>query len=387
MIPQHFTVADCDIAAFDRIASEVTRLGDYPLAADVAQRVLIYDCDSLRTIANSDEGRRRIMAEWGRALESGPGVIVLKGAYPDPTVVDDVTRAFREIIADEKAAGLSAGDHFAQAGANDRVWNALEKLAVYAPEAFVRYYANDMVALACTAWLGPNYQMTSQVNQVNPGNKAQSPHRDYHLGFQSAESAMRYPSRAHLLSPVLTLQGAVAHCDMPLESGPTLLLPHSQKYAPGYVAYHVPEFQEYFAAHVVQLPLAKGDAVFFSPALHHAAGENRSSDIQRIVNLLQVSSAMGRAMETIDRERVSLAVYPHLLKQAEGSLTDQEVENVIAASAEGYAFPTNLDRDPPSGAVGPATPADTMRAAVANGLSLDDLKQQLAEHARKRLSH
>ena len=33
------------------------------------------------------------------------------------------------------------------------------------------------------------------------------------------------------MSPVLTLQGAVAHCDMPIESGPTMLLPYSQRFA------------------------------------------------------------------------------------------------------------------------------------------------------------
>ena len=43
---------------------------------------------------------------------------------------------------------------------------------------------------------------------------------------------------------MLTLQGAVAHCDMPVETGPTLYLPHSQKYAHGYLAYWLDEFQE-----------------------------------------------------------------------------------------------------------------------------------------------
>jgi ectoine hydroxylase-related dioxygenase (phytanoyl-CoA dioxygenase family) len=32
------------------------------------------------------------------------------------------------------------------------------------------------------------------------------------------------------------LQGAVAHTDMPAETGPTTYLPHSQKYLPGYLA-------------------------------------------------------------------------------------------------------------------------------------------------------
>ena len=157
-------------------------------------------------------------------------------------------------------------------GVNDRVWNALEKLAVADPEAFVDYYANDVVALAATAWLGPGYQVTSQVNVVNPGGAGQTVHRDYHLGFQSPKTSAEFPAHVHALSPVLTLQGAVAHCDMPVETGPTLYLPHSQKYAHGYLAYWLPEFQEYFVAHHVQLPLAKGDAVFFNPALFHAAG-------------------------------------------------------------------------------------------------------------------
>ena len=71
----------------------------------------------------------------------------------------------------------------------------------------------------------------------------------------------------HRASPALTLQGAVAHCDMPVESGPTMLLPHSQRFTGGYLAFNRPEFVDYFAAHHVQLPLRKGDAVFFNPAL------------------------------------------------------------------------------------------------------------------------
>ena len=73
---------------------------------------------------------------------------------------------------------------------------------------------------------------------------------------------------------------------MPLESGPTLYLPFSQTFAPGYFAYRKPEFAAWFDAHRVQLPLAKGDAAFFNPALFHAAGHNRTSAIRRIGNLL-----------------------------------------------------------------------------------------------------
>ena len=43
-------------------------------------------------------------------------------------------------------------------------------------------------------------------------------------------SSSEYPTHVHLLSPVLTLQGAVAHSDMPVESGPTMYLPYSHQY-------------------------------------------------------------------------------------------------------------------------------------------------------------
>ena len=132
------------------------------------------------------------------------------------------------------------------------------------------------------------------------------------MGFQTAEEIAEFPAHAHQLSPFLTLQGAVAHCDMPLESGPTLYLPFSQTFAPGYFAYRKPEFAAWFDAHRVQLPLAKGDAAFFNPALFHAAGHNRTSDIRRIGNLLQVSSAYGRAMESVDRAGIAKALYPAL---------------------------------------------------------------------------
>src|SRR5205085_11022195 len=179
----------------------------------------------------------------------GPEIVVLENAFTDTSVVDRVTAAFEAMITDERAKGGPAGDHFAAPGANDRVWNALEKLAVRDPEAFVDYYANDVIALVSRAWLGPAYQVTSQVNVVRPGGQAQDPHRDYHLGFLSNPVAARYPAHVHLLSPVLTLQGAVAHSDMPVESGPTMYLPYSHQYAPGYLAWRLPEFRSSFSKH------------------------------------------------------------------------------------------------------------------------------------------
>jgi ectoine hydroxylase-related dioxygenase (phytanoyl-CoA dioxygenase family) len=300
--------------------------------------------------------------------------------------VDRTTQVFDALIAEQRASGAGAGDHFAKPGANDRVWNALEKAALYDPEAFADYYANDMLALVSVAWLGPGYQVTSQINVVHPGGAAQTVHRDYHLGFLSNEAAAGYPAHVHRLSPVLTLQGAVAHCDMPVESGPTMYLPHSQKYEPGYLAWRLPEFQAYFEANHIQLPLAKGDAAFFNPALFHAAGTNRTADVRRMANLLQVSSAFGRAMETVDREAVSNAVFPVLLKRKAEGVGEEWLDTVVAASAEGYPFPTNLDNDPPVEGLAPPSQADLVRRAVREGWAPQALRGELRAGAERRES-
>ncbi len=59
---------------------------------------------------------------------------MFKGAFPDPVVVDGASDVFRELIEEERASGTARGDHFAKPGANDRVWSALDKMAVRAPD-------------------------------------------------------------------------------------------------------------------------------------------------------------------------------------------------------------------------------------------------------------
>jgi ectoine hydroxylase-related dioxygenase (phytanoyl-CoA dioxygenase family) len=382
--PQWLSPSECRLDDLLAVLADGTDLDRYPHARDVVQGVLVYDSGAIAPAMADPALRRELQSELVDALANGPGVVVFAGAYEDTAVIDAVTAAFDDIIAEQHADGGPAGDHFGAPGANDRIWNALEKLAIRAPDLFVRYYANDVLALASQAWLGPGYQVTSQVNVVNPGGRAQAVHRDYHLGFQSNEVAAEFPAHVHALSPVLTLQGAVAHSDMPVESGPTLLLPHSQKYLHGYLAWRLPEFREHFDAHHVQLPLAKGDVIFFNPALFHAAGTNHTADVRRMANLLQVSSAFGRAMESIDRAGVSAAIYDDLVKaQVTEGWDPRALDNVIAASAEGYAFPTNLDRDQPVDGLAPPTQAELVRQALAEGWDHPRLVARLREQVER----
>lgn len=133
---------------------------------------------------------------------------------------------------------------------------------------------------------------------------------------------------------------------MPLDSGPTQLLPFSQHFDNGYVAYRHPAFVEVFRERMVQLELKKGDGLFFNPALFHAAGENRTEGFERSANLLQVSAAWGKAMEAVDRTGVLKLIWP-TLRGLQGELGEGRVTAVLKMVAEGYSFPTNLDTDPP----------------------------------------
>lgn len=381
------SAADCRLEDLARLTRQTVNCADYPHAVAAEKNVLIYDCDAIRTAISDPERRKNILAEWSDALLEGPGVIVLKRAETDHAVIDRASDIFRQIIADQHRTKTGGGDHFAKPGANDRIWNSLEKHCLKDPDNFARYYGNEILALISEAWLGPLYQMTAQLNVVNPGGAAQSPHRDYHLGFQTPQDIERYPRHVHLFSPQLTLQGAIAHVDAPLEAGPTLLLPFSQQYDAGYLAMNRPDVRDFFLEHHVQLPLEKGDMLFFSPALLHAAGTNRSTDIKRMVNLFQVSSAYGRAMETVERVAMSKALYPAVLKaKTAGSLSAARIDCAISCCAEGYSFPTNLDRDPPLGGLAPKPQAVLFREALAAGMAPADFNALLDAHAAKRLS-
>ena len=210
---------------------------------------------------------------------------------------------------------------------------------------------------SATAWLGPGYQVTSQVNVVNPGGAAQNPHRDYHLGFLSNEAAAAYPAHVHRLSPVLTLQGAVAHCDMPVESGPTLYLPYSHTYEPGYLAWRLPEFRAYFDARHVQLPLAKGDAVVLQPGplprRRHQPLRGHPADGQPAPGVLGVRPGHGDRGPGRRGEASTRCCSPA------GAGASGWLAGVVAAPPRATPFPPTSTCDPPVDGLAPPSQADS----------------------------
>ena len=67
----------------------------------------------------------------------------------------------------------------------------------------------------------------------------------------------------------------------------------------------------------------------------------------------------------------------------ESGWSARDTQNVIAACAEGYSFPTNLDSDQPIGGLAPITQAEVMAAALQRGASADEAIADLrAQYAR-----
>lgn len=370
------------------LCSQQTSQSDYPHSQTIQKNIPIYDL-SLKS-STDPEIVSALQEEWHTALHTGPGVYVLKHFYPSTSIslIDSVSEVFSSIITSEEVSSTKKGDHFAASSANSRIWNSLQKHAIASPSTFIPYYGNPWLRAVSESWLGPAYTVTAQVNIVRPSGKPQMPHRDYHLGFQTAEDAAKWPKTMHAVSQFLTLQGAVAHSDMPLDSGPTRLLPYSQLLEDGYMAWRSEEVKEYFAENWVSLPLEKGDAVFFNPALIHAAGENvtvrdanGNGGIDRSANLLQVSSAFGKTMEKIDFDAIVLACWDEFLRRS-GEETEgwDEIECAVRAMTDAYPFPTNLDRRPPApGGMAPESQTDIVLQALRERKTKEEIRQILSQ--------
>lgn len=384
-----FDATATQLQDFQRICSRTADPATYPLASAIRHNVPIYEAtkfdpwDASATSALQDE--------WYDILASGPGVFVLKDMYDARRyehTLAATNAAFQRIIDHERTSQTPKGDHFAAGGKNDRIWNSFSKHALQDPESFLDYYANPWLSVASEAWLGPGYRVTAQCNIVKPGGKAQDSHRDYHLGFQELDASARFPRGLHLASQYLTLQGAVAHSAMPVESGPTRFLPFSQTYDIGYLAWRRDDFRAFFQNNYVALPLELGDGVFFNPGLFHAAGANdlpAETGFHRKANLLQVSSAFGKPMETVDTVPVIQRCWEGLGRRfAEaGGVLDKETRVLVQAVAEAYPFPTNLDKRPPApSGMAPESEQEIIIRGLEGAWTVDQVVDELLEMQR-----
>jgi hypothetical protein len=89
-------------------------------------------------------------------------------------------------------------------------------------------------------------------------------------------------------------------------------------------------------------------------------------------------------MESLDRTAMVRATYPALLAMQAAGRSDREIRNAVNATAEGYAFPTNLDRDQPIGSLAPPSQVDIVLAALAQTLTPEALDTALVQQTTRR---
>ena len=94
--------------------------------------------------------------------------------------------------------------------------------------------------------------------------------------------------------------------------------------------------------------------------------------------------ALRAPVQSVDRVAMSTALYPTLARRKADGASERELRNVIAASAEGYAFPTNLDRDQPIGGLAPQTQAELVWLAIQEGWDTATLTSALHAHTDRR---
>jgi len=327
-----------DFTQFQKICAQQTDASAFPLAS-VSEQIPIFDSTNvLPLIRGSTEERYSVMEQFQRALLTGPGVFVVKNLVPT-SIIDKA-----EVITEQ----VNPRQEGSSSKASRRTFAYSEKHAKHDPESFAEYYGNDLLAAVCESWLGPGYQITATTNATFVGGDQQAIHRDYHVSHQTMDRIHRFPLINQIASQFLTLQAAIAHTDMPLSTGPTRFLPFSQQFDKGYISVQDPQYLEWTKPRMVQLPLNKGDAVFFNPATFHQPGVN-VTDGERVANLLQVSAAFGRSMESCDRLGMSKSVFPVMkrwdeeIKDGKSDKSKLQLEALIAATASDYGYPHVID--------------------------------------------
>jgi hypothetical protein len=90
-------------------------------------------------------------------------------------------------------------------------------------------------------------------------------------------------------------------------------------------------------------------------------------------------------MESVDRLAMCKALYD-LMRSAwdAGRLEEAELDAALSAAAEGYSFPTNLDRDPPSDGLAPKTQKALMKEAILAGRDRNGVVADLDAQVERR---
>ena len=330
---------------------------------DVVDNVLVYDAAALRA-GHHRAGR----GARSRPSSCGPSPTVraswpIRGAFPDTTVVDRATAAFDAIIADGARRGRTGRRPLRQGRRQrPRVERAGE--AGRARPGRVRRLLRERHARAVSRCLARARATRSPRRSTWSARAGRRRTRTATTTWASSRTtpSSSTPTHVHLLSPVLTLQGAVAHCDMPVESGPTMYLPYSHQYdarLPRLAAARVPRLLRASTTSSSRWPRATPSSSTRRCSTAPAPTSRPTSSASPTCCRSPRRSA-GRWRPWTATECVR-AVYPVLLDRKAAGVDRTPARHALAAAAEGYPFPTNLDLDQPVGGLTPPSQAEVVR--------------------------
>ena len=126
-------------------------------------------------------------------------------------------------------------------------------------------------------------------------------------------------------------------------------------------------------------PVIKPDSSLAKKATARATSSGSTkrangSDVQRLANLFQISSAFGIAMEAVDQQRMQLACYEQLQKE---TLNEQELAAIATALSDSYPFSSNMDRDMPGQNLKPLSGKDVLLLALKENWTKAKLAKEL----------
>ena len=147
----------CRVEDFEKIIKKKLDPNLLSHFSEIKDNIPIYNMKLLREKLHDKDERLSLMSEWAYVLSQSSGVLVLKNTYDDCSSIDDATKIYEKIIIEEKEKNIGGSDHYAKPGANDRIWNSLQKLCQKDSFVFAKYFGNEVISAVCESYLGPAY--------------------------------------------------------------------------------------------------------------------------------------------------------------------------------------------------------------------------------------
>ena len=304
--------------------------------------------------------RREMMAEWAEVMLTAPA----SSCFAAPSTISRRRRRHRCLLRHHRRAASREQVQRRSFRQARRQRPRLERAGKTLPsraEAFARYYANEAIAMVCRGLAGDRLSdhLAGQLRQSRRRGAVGASRLSHGLPVRRGDRGLPRPRPPAFAGADLAGRGrALRHAgrDRP-DAVPAVLADVTRRaISPG----ASPNSSNISTGITSSCRSKKGDAAFFNPALFHAAGHNRTT--RRAPHRQPLADLLGLwPRDGIGRSRQNGQSALSLRCAAGLDLDARARANVIAACAEGYAFPTNLDRDPPLGGLAPQTQAQLMR--------------------------